>query len=347
MINAVIDPSGGGMNFIEKATGNVGAILFDMDNRLPSPPRSRSMDAAFDAYVSGGWHQRDERYRLTSLQMRNGVTTEFGLFTPEQIAGSAYCQEFLAPLGLRWYAAIKMAAGDEFWALSLQRSIAQGPYSPAEVRQLRRLSDTLCSVAAFSRAIGACRMDAALDAFSVSGVAVLMLERRGNVISANTAAEELFDVDVQLRRGRFVPRDRVAAETLERSLNALLLDGESAASQPPVVLPRSDGRPLLVYAMRLSGVSADIFSRCQALLVLVDTEVCPQPAEDVLRTCFGLTAVEARLARRLVETASQRACITRETARNQLKAIFAKTDTDRQAELSLLLARLGRSVARS
>jgi DNA-binding CsgD family transcriptional regulator len=65
----------------------------------------------------------------------------------------------------------------------------------------------------------------------------------------------------------------------------------------------------------------------------------------LLRIAFGLTASEARLAARLasgvgINGAATFLGVNRETARSQLKAIFAKTNTHRQAELVGLIARL-------
>jgi hypothetical protein len=44
---------------------------------------------------------------------------------------------------------------------------------------------------------------------------------------------------------------------------------------------------------------------------------------------------------KIAETAAQHAKIAQETARTQLKSIFAKTGTHRQSELALLLTRFG------
>ncbi len=103
LINAEVDPSGRhrAMDAVERSAGSVGAMLIDMTN-LPDVPR--------------GWSHRDERYRLMPFLERQGVTTELDLITPEDVDGSAYYREFLAPLRLRWYAAVKAAAGDQFWA---------------------------------------------------------------------------------------------------------------------------------------------------------------------------------------------------------------------------------------
>src|SRR5215475_13429027 len=63
---------------------------------------------------------------------------------------------------------------------------------------------------------------------------------------------------------------------------------------------------------------------------------------DLLRSHFGLTPAEARLALHLVagETlrcAAVKLSITYETARTQLKKIFNKTGTCRQAELVIVI----------
>lgn len=71
----------------------------------------------------------------------------------------------------------------------------------------------------------------------------------------------------------------------------------------------------------------------------------PVPSETRLRELFDLTAAEARLAQRLacgdsVEEVAQRLSIKMTTARTQLAAIFAKTDTRRQAKLVAILSRV-------
>ena len=71
----------------------------------------------------------------------------------------------------------------------------------------------------------------------------------------------------------------------------------------------------------------------------------PMPSEARLKSLFDLTTAEARIAQRLacgdsVEEAAQRLNIKMTTARTQLAAIFAKTDTRRQAKLVAILSRV-------
>ncbi|TIP80247.1 MAG: helix-turn-helix transcriptional regulator, partial [Mesorhizobium sp.] len=131
------------MELTQKATGSVGALLLDMNGHLPHIPRSQSTARTHEAYVRDGWIHRDERYRLAPFLARHGIATDLDLFTPDDIAKHPYYQEFLAPFGLRWCALVKVAAGDVFWCLSLQRSIKQGPFSPDELAELTQLSSQL------------------------------------------------------------------------------------------------------------------------------------------------------------------------------------------------------------
>jgi DNA-binding CsgD family transcriptional regulator len=114
---------------------------------------------------------------------------------------------------------------------------------------------------------------------------------------------------------------------------------------PPVQLPREDRKPLLVYPMKLSSVTANVFAECQALLVIVDLEKRNGPPETTLQTVFHLSTAEARLACRLasgepIDTIADELRISKATARNHLKNIFAKTGVHRQAEFVALVGSL-------
>jgi len=81
---------------------------------------------------------------------------------------------------------------------------------------------------------------------------------------------------------------------------------------------------------------------------VTDPEGASRSSEEVLCTLYGLTPAESRLAARLaegekLEDVASLFGIRLGTARNQLKAVFAKTDTHRQSEL---VARLLASPAR-
>ena len=83
-----------------------------------------------------------------------------------------------------------------------------------------------------------------------------------------------------------------------------------------------------------------------AALVVVHEDGTPPPMlGTVLRELYGLTPAETRVATALaggqgLPEASEYLRIRHETARTQLKAVFHKTGTGSQAQLSHLLSRL-------
>ncbi|TPL46401.1 helix-turn-helix transcriptional regulator [Mesorhizobium sp. B2-4-6] len=350
---AALDPSqwDAAMEVAERATESAGALLFDVRRHSPRIPHSQGSAEGFETYVKGGWIHRDERYRLLPFLARRGVATDFDIFTPDEITRHPYYQDFLSSQGLLWYAGVKVGAGDDFWCLSLQRSIDKGPFSPSELEELARLSRHLGPSVAVARALGFARAESSSDAFGASGRAAVLLDGGGKVVLVNPAAEALLGLSLQVRCGRLVSWNKDATDALDRSLRELLWVRTPSATMPPVALPRIEGRSLIAYPMRLGAVSPNALAPCQAVVVILDPDSDPQPPEAILRSCFGLTAAEAGLARhissgRKLESIADELGIRYETARNHLKAVFAKTQTHRQSELVALLARLANAPPR-
>ena len=269
--------------------------------------------------------------------------SDFDVGPPEEFVRTPIYQELCAPLKLRWVAGVKVAAGDDLWCLAIQRSADEGPFTPHDIRRLSVLSRSLSTAAATARAFGFARAEAALDAFEMSGSAVVLFDRRGEVFRLNKAAECLLGTDLQIVRNRLVSRDQAATAALDRALHAVLWRADGGSLHPPVGLPREEGHPVLAYVSRLSGVAADCFAPCQVVAVLVDLDARGRLVERDLMTVFHLTPAEARLASRLssgdsIEEIAAELSITYETSRKQLKSIFQKTNTHRQAQLVALLA---------
>jgi DNA-binding CsgD family transcriptional regulator len=269
--------------------------------------------------------------------------SDFDVGPPEEFVRTPIYRELCAPLGLRWVAGVKVAAGDDLWCLAIQRSADEGPFAAADMRRLSVLSRSLSAAAATARAFGFARAEAALDAFAMSGSAVVLFDRCGEVFRFNKAAACLLGHDLQIVRNRLVSKDQGATAALDRTLHALLWRPDGASLQPPLGLPREEGYPILAYLSRLSGVAADCFAPCQVVAVLVDLEARVRLVERDLMSIFNLTPAEARLASRLssgesIEKIAAGLSISYETSRKRLKSIFQKTNTHRQAQLVALLA---------
>ena len=348
---AALDSSlwGHAMEVAAAETDSHGATLLPVmtGGAAPAVPATESVRRASEHYFRDGWHLRDQRNVAVPMMMRSGVADDGDCIDPDGIARHPYYQEFLAPHGLRWFAGVRVACGEEVWCLSIQRTIAQGPMPAGDKLRLGALSRSLGTSAALARALGACAVAGALNAFEMSETAVALVNRHGEVYRVNRAAEALLGGDVRIAGRRIVCRDPAAAAALAGALHGLMWNRGGAAMAPAVALPRVGRSPLLAYPARLSAVAANVLAECQAIVVLVDPDERRSAPEALLHSGFSLTPTEARLASRLATGASLEAIsdemgISKLTGRTHLKRIFAKLGIGRQSELVALLAAIVR-----
>jgi DNA-binding CsgD family transcriptional regulator len=327
-------------------TESFGAVLLPIKGGLiPNIPFTESISGSADTYFRQSWYLRDERNRGINIMMQRGVIDDLDISSADRIKRHPYYQEFLAPHGLRWFGGVRVACGDDLWCLSLQRTIEQGPFSETEKRQLAELSNRLSASAALARAMGCATTSGALDAFEVSGTAVVLINRAGEAFKANPSAERLLKGDIRIVKKRLVAKDRAATTVLERAIHDLLWRRIGGGLSPPVPLPRTGRRPLFAYPAKLASMTANALADCQAVVILIDPDDVSRPPQAALQAAFGLSEAEARLAARLasgeaLEMVTERFGIAKETGRSQLKGIFAKTGVHRQAQLVALLAPL-------
>jgi DNA-binding CsgD family transcriptional regulator len=184
-----------------------------------------------------------------------------------------------------------------------------------------------------------------MEAFEVSKTAVVLLNRMGEVIRANLAAERMLTGNPRVSGKRLVSANPHATAALDRALHRLLRNGDAAYLGPPIPLPRNRLLPVLAYPLRLSSMSSNVLADCQAIVVLIDPNGRRHLPEEALQVSFGLTDAEAKLASKIASGDSlgdvaDELGIAKETSRNQLKSVFQKLGVHRQAELVAMLARL-------
>jgi DNA-binding CsgD family transcriptional regulator len=131
---------------------------------------------------------------------------------------------------------------------------------------------------------------------------------------------------------RLVDRMRVTSDTV-------------ALEVAPIVVRRAAMPAIVIRVLPVDGAARTPFLGARVILVLNDLARKPHHELELLTRTFNLTTAEARLAGLIASGASlAEAAITlgiaRETVRNQVKAIFLKTDTHRQSELVGRLVRL-------
>ena len=135
---------------------------------------------------------------------------------------------------------------------------------------------------------------------------------------------------------------RGSATSPTAALNAMRLPAIALSATEPIIVQRQDKLPVLVRTWRFDWAAQRSAPEMNALLTLNALGPKPGPPPAILAKTFRLTPAEAKLACVIARGASPEIAagelkISRETARNQLKSVFAKPDTHRQSELVALL----------
>jgi DNA-binding CsgD family transcriptional regulator len=348
--DAAIDPSlwVRALDVVTRETGSFGATLLPITGAvIPNVPATKWLGEVTEHYFRDGWHLRDHRYAGIHVMMKDGVVDDTDIIDPDSMRNHSYYQEFLAPHGLRWFAGVKVACGNDVWCLSIQRGIRQGPFPSEDKALLGTLSRSLSTSAALSRAFSTWTVKGALNAFELSNTAVALLNRQGDVYEMNPAAETMLQGDIRICGRKIVSFDPAASSALARAINHVMWRPTGAAMAPPVPLPRTGRSPLMAYPARLSAVAANALADCQAIVIFVDPEERRNASEALLQSGFGLTQTEAKLAARLatgasLDDVSHEFLISKQTGRTHLKRIFAKMGIGRQSELVALLSSMAR-----
>jgi DNA-binding CsgD family transcriptional regulator len=214
-----------------------------------------------------------------------------------------------------------------------------------EERILASFTQRLIEIAAVAGARGSGTYPtAALNAMRLPAIA---LDQQGFVVDVNAAADVVFDCNIKIKDRRLFVRDLDSRTLLKEAIDQLrTLPRLNSSALEPIIVPRTEKLPVIVRIWPFDGLAHQPEQEVRALLTLNALGPKQGPPAATLAKTFSLTPSEAKLACIIARgappaIAARELKISRETARNQLKSVFAKTDTHRQSELVALLLQVG------
>ncbi|MFB9262381.1 helix-turn-helix transcriptional regulator [Bradyrhizobium erythrophlei] len=297
------------------------------------------------AYAEGRWHEHNGRLPRLLAANHAGFLRDIDLFdTPEDVQQDYQIREFFRPRGLGWGAgtAIPVPSGD-ILIYSVEREYHLGPIEQTAVDQLDALRPHLARAALLSARLGLERARAATESLALLGLPAAVLRRGGQVMAANALLDRLIPDVMQDRADRLTLTSGSADALFAQALSTLHNSLASTDVRSVPIAAEDQRPPMIVHVVPIRGAAHDLFA--QALAIVMVTPVVPSevPTAEVLQGLFDLTPAEARVARsigegRTVEAIALAFGVSRETVRNQLKAVLAKTGQPRQVELARLLA---------
>jgi DNA-binding CsgD family transcriptional regulator len=295
------------------------------------------------AYVAG---RRPPNSRYSRVQY--GSVARFRVdhddYTDAELRRDPYYQEFLRPAGYFWHANLALTNGrDEFVELSLKRRLEAGAYQRADAAMLDAAVPDLLVAARIAKYTLDAEARGMARLLAQRGAPVFELDSWGRALSRHAAAEDAAGALRVIGR-RLVASDRAAQPALDRAV-ARVLAVPGATALVPLMGPQ--GQCYFLQLLPAPGRARDIFRSAAALAVLINDEPPPRIRLDAATVAhvFRLTGREASVTCLLAEGATL-ADVARHlgmqvgTVRVHLRSVFAKTGTNRQAELVALLGRL-------
>jgi len=304
----------------------------------------------------------DPRRRLLQTMPLGRLTLCQDTFDDDFVRRNAFYNEFYLPSGLRYCASVRPFREDGHEAVfGFVKRLGTDAFDDRDVAALRTLLPHLRRVAQLRHRLAALEakakpLSAALDRLA-SGLVIV--DRSAQVCFVNRVAEDLLRLGdgLSLRHDRLLATEPEVARSLDRLIAEAAhcaMGGDAHKGGGALSVPRPSGkRALVLLVAPLPPFSASRLWRAEpAVAVFITDPQAHQPGSaQHFAELFGLTTAEARLATSLaagdsLAEAAHKFGLSKHTLRAQLKALMAKTETNRQAALVRLLVACGLPIDR-
>jgi DNA-binding CsgD family transcriptional regulator len=179
-------------------------------------------------------------------------------------------------------------------------------------------------------------------------VALVAINQAGGILDMNSRAHCLLSRGdaLKIEDGHLVPCDEKSRDALSRIILDALATDIGTAVEGAMRIPRHNGRPGLLLAVEpLPKIETPVGALQAAAIVRIIDPCDHINANEVHALLFGLTERELQVADLLlaghsIETVANLLAISPATVKIHVRALFRKTDTNRQSDLVELLLRV-------
>lgn len=332
-LRAVSDSFGGGslaLFSMNPATGRV--YRADVLNNDP---------AVMQEY-GARWLAEDPRHAVGLTRPVGVPQTEETLVRWREFVRTPVFNDFLRPAGIELFMATWIERGPQRGVvLSLQRPLSARPFDAEDRRRMAVLAPHIRRVVEVKDRLAVAEISAAtlLETMDRLPFGVVLLDAKHGVVEASDSVRRLLARGDGLRledgrlRAETSADSRLLAARLERAMDV-------DAQDDLVRVHRHSGRrslSLLVLPLA-TDATAWLGAAARWMILVFDPEHATSPRADALRRVLEITVAEAVLTEKLaaglsLAVAAEQLGISINTARSQLKSVFAKTGTNTQAQL--------------
>jgi len=333
----------------EFSASNVAIAGYNSDTGITEAADFRK-DSEYLQSFAAYWAKHNFLWDAT-VRMAVGSTFQFEtIVAREQLERAPIYNEWFAPQDMNFVLGSHiLTEGPWSVTATLYRADRQCGFDAAAISRFKALLPHLQRATQLRARLACADLHCAdfRSALAVLDRAAILVDRESRVTFANRAAEQLFKgngLSVSPNQHLSAPNP-VQSQLLRRTIAECLVNGGSNGGAS-IIIHRQHSRPLTVIVSALSR-SRSVFDIATALVLIDDPDCLARPSRsELLRTGYGLTRAEARVALALVAGGRLRDVgdelgITFATARTHLARIFQKTDVSSQAQLVRLLVSSG------
>lgn len=326
------------------STSTTAAIMVLGERHPPRGMVSASLAAVFaqDFIQAGDWERSARVRTMLAIRPPGFVLVDDFVSAADSATDPVWAQLSAHGVAHQLCTMIPMPSG-EMVTFTTERRLEHGRYRLRDIAALDALRPHLARSSLVSARLGLERARAATAAMEALGLPAAILTRSGIVTATNDLFEALSTMILPKAGGGIVMANPAVDALYQQSAEQMRSDGISALRSIPVPPARAHPAAVL-HLLPMRGGARDIFSGADYMAV-VSMASGKAASLPLLSALFDLTPAEARLAEQLLAgeaidgiAVSRGVSIT--TIRSQLRSIFAKTGTSRQAQLVALLASL-------
>jgi DNA-binding CsgD family transcriptional regulator len=318
------------------ATLSAAAFLFPVEGRNEIESVAFNMDSLFERYFQGQWHLRDARERCVSVMFEKGVSTDYDLYSDEEIEQNEFWRGLLVPAGFKWFAGIPLEFSGRRFCLTFQRGVHQSPFTGEQLSVIRKWGQRLSNVMEIGLEMRLRERNALFEGLETIGGAFLVLDRLARVIYVSETAASLFGDAFDVRNSK------IRCEEGLRKRIELAAGGApealSVASRKVFLRSRNPEGYIIVELFPLPPKESDVFVEPSLIVRFFRGGIAKVNDPSILASALGLTKQQSIIAAALcdgctIKELARRLGISEGTARIHLKNIFSRTGIRRQSEL--------------
>lgn len=309
--------------------------------RRPDFRASDGVRAAFEGYwAAGDFAPTHDRARLWA-EAGEGFLRDIDIYPDLAAIEADPARAMLVSRGLGWQMGVNVRLPVvDLACFTFENPLASGPHPDHACGFLDSFLPHLSRAALIAARTALEQRRAQVEMLDRLGLAAAVVTRTGRLLAANSGIEAMDEAITFGAHGQLLLRDRAAQARLTEAL------GAAAGSGPVLSLPlraTATRPPMVLHVLPVRRSANDLFQGGHSVIVITPLVATAMPlSAPVLTGLFDLTAGEARLAVALASgqtlaEAARAARITEKTARTYLERVFAKTGTNKQAQLVALL----------